>query len=210
MPKLPDPARQLAETGEYFHRRGWALGPGGNFSVLLARKPMRLCITSGGEKASLDETSFLEIDDDAEILQGFGRPSDEKHIHLTIYRHRPRARCILFSRSVAGTILSDSLFVDGAVVLKGYEVLKGLPGVETHEHAETVPIVENSQDRLALSHVIENVIRENRAAPAVLIRRHGLYTWGQTVEEAKKNVEIFEFLFEVTEKMRSNNPTGPR
>jgi methylthioribulose-1-phosphate dehydratase len=201
MPKLPDPARQLAETGEYFHRRGWALGPGGNFSVLLARKPMRLCITSGGEKASLDETSFLEIDDDAEILQGFGRPSDEKLLHLTIYRHRPRARCILFSRSVAGTILSDSLFVHGAVTLKGYEMLKGLPGVDTHEHTETIPVVENSQDYLALSHVIENVLLDNLSVRAVLIRRSGLYTWGQTVDEAKKNVEIFEFLLEVTTKM---------
>jgi len=202
MPKLPDPARQLAETGEYFHRRGWAIGPGGNFSVLLARKPMRLCITSGaGEKALLDETSFLEIDDDAEILQGFGRPSDEKLLHLTIYRHRPRARCILFSRSVAGTILSDSLFVHGAVTLKGYEMLKGLPGVDTHEHTETIPVVENSQDYLALSHVIENVLLENLNVRAVLIRRSGLYTWGQTVDEAKKNVEIFEFLFEVKTKM---------
>ena len=203
MPKLPDTARQLAEVGEDFHRRGWAVGPGGNFSVLLARKPMRLCITAGGaEKAALDETNFLEIDDDAEILHGFGRPTDEKLLHLTVYRHRPRARCILFSRSVPGTVLSDANYVEGSIRLKGYEVLKGLAGVNTHEHAELIPIVENSQDYLALSHVVENVLLENRNARAVLIRRHGLYTWGQTVAEAKRNIEVFEFLFEVLERLR--------
>ncbi len=30
-----------------------------------------------------------------------------------------------------------------------------------------------------------------------LIRRHGLYTWGRDVHEARRHVEIYEFLFEV-------------
>ena len=30
-----------------------------------------------------------------------------------------------------------------------------------------------------------------------LIRRHGLYTWWKNVEEARRHIEIFEFLFEV-------------
>ena len=29
-----------------------------------------------------------------------------------------------------------------------------------------------------------------------LIRRHGLYTWGRDLAEARRHVEIFEFLFE--------------
>lgn len=199
------PTDELAETGQEFYRRGWAMGTSGNFSVLLARKPMRLAITSAGnEKATLDDTNFLEIDDDAEILHGFGRPSDETLLHLSIYRLRPKARCILFSHSVWGTILSDVFFVDGAVRLKGYELLKGLAGVETHEHTEVIPIVENSQDHLAISHVVENVLLENKDIHGIFLRRHGLYTWGETVAQARKHVEIFEFLFEVTERMRSS------
>lgn len=195
---LPNPADQLVETGKEFYRRGWAIGPGGNYSLLLARKPTRLCITAAtNEKAALDETNFLEIDDDAQILHGFGRPSDETLLHLAVYRLRPRARCILFSRSVAGTVLSDRFFVHGAVRIKGYEIQKGLSGVTTHEHTEIVPIVENSRDYIALSHVIENVLRENRSIHAVLIRRHGLYSWGETVADTRRHIEIFEFLFEV-------------
>src|SRR6266478_6179710 len=118
---VPSPTQELAETGREFYRRDWVLGAGGNFSVLLARKPMRLCITSaGGEMGTLDETNFLELDDDAEILQGFGRPSDEKLLHLTIYRLRPKARCILYSQTVWGTMLSDRFFVDGSIAMQGY------------------------------------------------------------------------------------------
>jgi len=192
------PAAELAEAGREFYRRGWVMGTSGNFSVLLARRPMRLCITaSGNEKGALDETHFLELDDDAEILEGFGKPSAETLLHLTIYRLMPKARSILHTHSVWGTILSDRCFENGAIEIEGYEMLKGLSGVQTHQHKEVVPIVENSQDYVALSHVIENVVRENKKIHGIYLRRHGLYTWGETIADAKRHIEIFEFLFEV-------------
>jgi len=195
---LPNPSLELAEAGQEFYRRGWVLGTSGNFSMLLARKPLRVCVTASGiEKGKLDETNFLELDDDAEILQGFGKPSAETLIHLTIYRFLPKARSILHTHSVWGTILSDQFFEQGAIEIEGYEMLKGLAGVTTHEHRERVPIVENSQDYVALAHVIENVIRENDGIHGIYLRRHGLYTWGETVSDARRHVEIFEFLFEV-------------
>ena len=156
------PTLELALAGREFYRRGWVLGTSGNFSMLLARKPLRICVTASGiEKGDLDETNFLELDDDAEILQGFGKPSAETLLHLCIYRHVARARSILHTHSVWGTILSDHFYEQGAIEIEGYEMLKGLSGVTTHEHKESVPIVDNSQDYIALSHVIENVLREN-------------------------------------------------
>lgn len=194
----PKPAVELADAGREFYRRGWVLGTSGNFSTLIARRPMRLWITaSGNEKGVLDETHFLEIDDDAEILAGFGTPSAETLLHLTIYRLLPKARAILHTHSVWGTILSDVFFEQGAIEIAGYEMLKGLAGVQTHEHRERVPLVENSQDYVALAHVIDTVIKENKGIHGIYLRRHGLYTWGETVAEAKRHVEIFEFLFEV-------------
>ncbi|MEQ1606915.1 MAG: methylthioribulose 1-phosphate dehydratase [Pyrinomonadaceae bacterium] len=193
-----NPTTELAETGREFYRRGWARGASGNFSILLARKPLRLCITAAGnEKGTLDETNFLEIDDDAEILQGFGRPSDETVLHLSIYRLRPKARCILYSQTVWGMLLADKFYVDGSIAMQGYEALKGLSGRTGSNEIERIPIVENAQDQIALSHVIENVLLENSTIHGIYIRRHGLYTWGETVEDARKNVDIFEFMFEV-------------
>jgi methylthioribulose-1-phosphate dehydratase len=34
-------------------------------------------------------------------------------------------------------------------------------------------------------------------AHGVLLSRHGLYTWGQSVAEARRHLEALEFLFEV-------------
>jgi methylthioribulose-1-phosphate dehydratase len=196
--RIAKPAAELAEAGREFYRRGWVLGTCGNFSALLERSPLRLCITaSGSEKGLLDETHFLELDENAEILQGFGKPSAETLLHLAVYRLKPDARCVLHTHSVWGTILSDRCFASGSIEIEGYEMLKGLAGVRTHEHRETVPIIENSQDYAALSHAIETSVGGGPAVHGIYLRRHGLYTWGETVADAKRHVEIFEFLFEV-------------
>jgi methylthioribulose-1-phosphate dehydratase len=189
---------KLAECGAEFYRRGWVLGTSGNFSALSGRSPLSLCITaSGNEKGSLGGGHFLEIDADGQVTTGEGKPSAETLLHLAIYRLRPEAGSILHTHSVWGTILSDTFFERGAIEIEGYEMLKGLAGVATHEHRELVPVVENSQDYVALSHVIENVLMENPDIHGVYLRRHGLYTWGKDITEAKRHVEIFEFLFEV-------------
>ena len=188
----------LAATGRELYQRGWLRGASGNFSVLLARKPLRLCITAAGnEIGALDETNFLELDDDAEILQGFGRPSDESLLHLTIYRLRPRARCILYSQSVAGLALAERHYIDGSIDLTGYEALKSIEGIDRFDQTVSIPLIDNSNDQVAHSHVLTNVLSDNEDASGIFIRRHGLYTWGETVEQARKHVEVLEFLFEV-------------
>lgn len=200
----PTPLTQeLAAIGRYFHGRNWLRGSSGNFSVLLARKPTRLFITSAGDDiGDLDETNFLELDDDAEILQGFGRPSDGSLLHLAVYRMRPRARCVLYSQSVAGILLSDDKYVDGALEFTGYETLVGLETIDRFDQVARVPVIDNSSDHVALSHVVANVLADDISAVGIFIRRHGLYTWGETVKQARTNVEILEFMFDLANSER--------
>ena len=193
-------AAKLAECGKEFYRRGWVLGTSGNFSAATSRDPLlNVCITaSGNDKGALDaNVHFLEIDQTGAVLNGAGKPSAETQIHLAIYGLKPDANSILHTHSVWGTILSDVCLKKGGIEIEGYEMLKGLSGVQTHEHREFLPVVENSQNYDELSQTIERVLRENPAAHGIYLRRHGLYTWGNTVAETRRHVEIFEFLFEV-------------
>ena len=194
----------LADAGREFYRRGWVLGTSGNFSKLDTRDPMRISITASGlEKGNLGDKCFLALDGEGEIVGGFGKPSAETSIHLTIYRSLPHVGSVLHTHSVWGTILSDIFFEQGAIEIEGYEMLKGLYGVTTHEHVETVPIIPNSQDYVQLAQSIEAVIAEEPEIHGIYLHRHGLYTWGETVSEARRHIEIFEFLFEVVGRTRS-------
>ena len=84
-------------------------------------------------------------------------------------------------------------------------MLKGLEGVQTHDTMIEVPVFRNSQDMAELSERIRDVLEPSSVTyskrPPVhgfLLAGHGLYTWGKSLAEARRHIEIFEFLFEVT------------
>ncbi len=195
--KLHDVATALADLGRHCCARGWALGTSGNFSAVVRREPLRLLITASGvDKGQLTSAQILEVDEAGRSVGGSGRPSAETGLHLLIARLRG-AGAVAHTHSVWSTILSAARSGDGGLGIEGYEMLKGLAGVESHEHREWLPIVENSQDWAGEVPRIEALLRKHAGAHGFLIRGHGLYTWGRDLAEAKRHVEILEFLLEV-------------
>jgi methylthioribulose-1-phosphate dehydratase len=200
-------AASLAEVGRSFYSRGWVLGTSGNFSAVVSRDPLRLAITSTGlDKGSLTPAHFLEMDNSGAVVHGHGRPSAEAQLHLTIVKVL-HAGAVLHTHSVWSTVLSGTHASQGGIALSGFEMLKGLEGVRTHKHREWLPILENSQDMLELAQTVSATLRENPGIHGFLLREHGLYTWGGSLEEAKRHVEILEFLMEVL--VRSGAATHP-
>jgi methylthioribulose-1-phosphate dehydratase len=194
---LPALGAELALLGRNFYTRGWVLGTSGNFSAVLSREPMRLAITATGlDKGSLTAEHFLEMDHTAKVVRGEGKPSAEALLHVAIVREL-NAGAVLHTHSVWSTVLSATFASQGGLALEGYEMLKGLEGVRTHQHREWMPILENSQDMVELSQRVTKVLRENPGLHGFLLRGHGLYTWGSSLQEAKRHVEILEFLMEV-------------
>jgi methylthioribulose-1-phosphate dehydratase len=195
--RFAEAAACLAEIGRGFHARGWVLGTSGNFSAVISRGPLRLAITSTGlDKGSLSPAQFLEMDEAANVVRGDGRPSAEALLHLAIVRG-VYAGAVLHTHSVWSTVLSGSHAPQGGIALEGYEMLKGLEGVRTHKHREWLPILENSQDMVELGDRVSKILKANAGIHGFLLREHGLYTWGAGLQEAKRHVEILEFLMEV-------------
>jgi len=194
-------AEELACVGRGFYARGWVLGTSGNFSAVVSRDPLLLAITSSGiDKCVLAAEHVLLIDETADVLEGTGRPSAETLLHLAIVRLRG-AGAVLHTHSVWSNILSDAFAKDGGLKIAGYEMLKGLDGVSTHEHAEWLPIIENSQDMTRLAASVSEALSKHPQSHGFLLLRHGMYTWGRDLEEAKRHVEILEFLLEVRGRM---------
>lgn len=191
-------ARRLAECGRDFYQRGWVLGTSGNFSHVVSDAPLRLLITaSGKDKGQLTEQEFILLDEHGAVLSGAGKPSDETQLHLTVARQRG-ARVILHTHSVWATLLSEKCAGQGGISISGWEMLKGLAGVHTHAHTEWLPILENAQEMTALAQTLADCLQQHPPAHGFLLRGHGLYTWGQSLSEARRHVEIFEFLLELT------------
>jgi len=199
-------SHDLSTIGRRFYDRSWVLGTSGNFSAVVSRDPLRLAITASSvHKGLLQESDILTVDELGMPSDGVGKPSAETLLHVEIVRRR-NAGAVLHTHSVWGTILSGATPERDGLAISGFEMLKGLRGVETHEHREWIPIVENDQDMMRLSRIVGETLERHPAAHGFLLRRHGLYTWGTTLAEAERHVEILEFLFETIGRTATFNP----
>jgi methylthioribulose-1-phosphate dehydratase len=201
-------ADSLCATARWCYARGWAPATSGNFSV---RAGSRVFITpSGLDKGQVTTAHLLEVDQSGRAIAGAGKPSAETGLHMVIYRMRPGSGAILHVHTIWNTLLSGQFAPLGYVPIEGYEILKGLSGVMTHAHLERVPILENTQDYAELSQNLADALDEYPDAHGVLLSRHGLYTWGQSVAEARRHLEALEFLFEAEgRRVLSQDPVLP-
>lgn len=205
----------LVSVARGFYARGWLMGTSGNLSAVVEREPLKLAITASGvDKGELRTEQILLVDENVRVLNGSrnapgfisgpesrhradftDKPSDETLLHVRIVQQRG-AGAVLHTHSIWNTIFSDLHANERGVKIEGYEMLKGLAGVRTHDHSEWLPIVENSQDMRALAESISKTLNEHKSAHGFLIRLHGLYSWGDDLAQAKRHVEILEFLLE--------------
>lgn len=193
---LEEPIQSLQSVGSLFYQRGWSVGTSSNYSIVLKNSPLELLVTaSGKDKGRLGPTDFVRIGAGGKpLVPGQPKSSAETMLHVAIAEQLP-VGAILHTHSVWATELSELYFPQGRIVLTGYEMLKGLAGITTHEATWELEIFDNTQDIPSLA----DRLRERLSATSplrygFLIRRHGMYTWGEEIEEARRHVEIIEFL----------------
>ena len=221
-PALPDSHRlakhqdlidQLRECGRLFHARGWSVGTSSNYSVVTGSDPVELIVTaSGKDKGRLSRTDFVVIGPDGQPTEpDQPKSSAETMLHVVLAEYpcwthpaKPEklvpSGAILHTHSVWGTLLSDHFFSRGGIEFSGYEMLKGLEGITTHQTTHWLPIFENTQDIDSLAKELEAYLQSTpkKMTHGFLIRNHGLYTWGRDVFAARRHIEVYEFLFECT------------
>ncbi|HEY1066212.1 MAG TPA: methylthioribulose 1-phosphate dehydratase [Pirellulales bacterium] len=195
----------LREVGRHYWSQGWSLGTSSNYSIRLSRDPFRLLITaSGKDKSQLSREDFVQVDSHGKAVSAdMPKPSAETMLHV-VAAQLPEVGAVLHTHSIWSTILSDVFFDEGAVTIEGYEMLKGLEGIRTHETTFKLPIFDNTQDIAELSKRVVDRFHEadQPLRYGFLLRKHGLYTWGRDLTEAKRHVEIIEFLQEAVARRR--------
>ena len=189
--------KELIETSKYFYNRGWMMGTSGNLSALASDNSF-IITTSGKDKGNLTNKDFILVNGDGKAVSknSNSSPSAETLIHNAIYKNT-QARFIYHVHTVNITVLS--MEEKNSISFNGLEMIKGL-GHKTHDKTIHIPIIENSQDMKYIASIIPNHISEE--VPGLILRGHGIYAWGNTSLEAKRHIEIFEFLCEY--KIRTN------
>lgn len=189
-------AEEIIEAGVFLHRLGLCPATSGNLSRKLEEQFIVVTAT-GKHKGYLTVEDVLVIDSKGNPQDSEKKPSAEALLHTAIYSVLKDVGAVLHTHSLNGTVLTRLMPSTKTWTTEGYEMHKVFSGIKTHESRLEIPIFENSQDIAAMAEEVSHYLEEHPQVYGFLIRGHGFYTWGRDMEEAKRRVEAFEYLFDV-------------
>jgi len=194
----------LCELARRFYALGWASGTGGGVALhdhasdgCAARI---LMAPSGVQKE-------LILPEDLFVLDAHGAVI-EQPAGLKLSACAPLFLHAFTKRGAGAVIHSHSRHAMAATLISGatfrvthLEMIKGVAGHGYHDVLE-IPILENTAHECDLADALGAAIDAYPRAVAVLVRRHGVYVWGRTWQEAKTHAECLDYLFAAAIEMR--------
>lgn len=194
-------AEQIIQAGQFLYGRGWSPATSSNYSARLSANQVLLTV-SGKHKGQLVAEDILATDMQAQSLEPNKKPSAEALLHTQLYNWQPSIQAVLHTHSVNATVLSR-LELGAQIEFTDYELQKAFNGISSHEQPLLVPIFANDQDMPRLAQQVQQWLDTHPDCQGYLIRGHGLYTWGTSMQETLRHIEAFEFLLECELKVRA-------
>jgi len=199
----------VAELCRHFYDQGWVSGTGGGISIR-ADPDQIVMAPSGVQKERMQEDDMFVLAADGAVLETpTAKPYPQKPpklsecspLFMAAYELRG-AGAVLHSHApetVMATLLAGSASEFRCTQL---EMIKGIKG---HGFYDTlvVPIIENTARECQLTDRLRAAIEEYPSTYAVLVRRHGVYVWGDNWIQAKTHAECYHYLFQIATRMTS-------
>lgn len=206
----PDIRKLIPELCKQFYYLGWVTGTGGGISI---RSGNKIYIApSGVQKERMEEHHLYILDLDQNIIEEPSpslcfKPSQCTPLFFNAFKIRDAGACIHThsQNAVLVTLLFDKEFrITHQEMIKG--IRKGTSKTNlTYYDTCIVPIIENTAQEEDLKDRMLQAIMDYPETNAVLVRRHGVYVWGESWEKAKTMTECYDYLFEMAIKMKNMN-----
>ncbi|KAK5209258.1 Methylthioribulose-1-phosphate dehydratase [Exophiala xenobiotica] len=213
----PDhPANLIPKLCKQFYTLGWVTGTGGGTSI---RKDNHVFIAPSGVQKELMKSenifvlSYPTPKYPPSARQYIRKPLDLKPSACTplfLAAFERGAGCCIHTHSqwaVLVTLLVEKMSgKDACFEISNIEQIKGIPkgpgkGMLGFHDTLSIPIIENTPFEEDLTEHLEKAMEQHPDACAVLVRRHGIYVWGDTVAKAKTQCESLDYLFQLAVEM---------
>ncbi|KAL7747320.1 Methylthioribulose-1-phosphate dehydratase [Sorochytrium milnesiophthora] len=207
---LESPMRLIPELCRHFYHLGWVTGTGGGISM---RTGDQVFIAPSGvqkERIKPEDIFILDLHTRKVLLT----PRPHKGVVLkqsactplfyNAYSMRNAGACIHTHSQHA--VMATLLYPGETFEITHQEMIKGIRIGSTKDNLQyndrlVVPIVENTPQEEDLQERMAEAMTKYPDTNAVLVRRHGVYVWGESWEKAKTMAECYDYLFEVACKM---------
>ncbi|RVT44365.1 methylthioribulose-1-phosphate dehydratase [Rheinheimera sediminis] len=179
-------AIQLCTLGRWIAQRQWSPIGSGLFSIRTSEHSALFTDTSK-DKNELSPADLVCFD-----LANPHQPDTVTAVHQFLYQLNPENKVILQTQELQATVFSRLIKADQHLFV-GYEMQHQVAIDPAQRSCCPLVILEPQATELILQDLKQRFHRE--ALPyAFLIRGHGLYVWGYSVDSAKRHLEAWQFL----------------
>lgn len=126
-------------------------------------------------------------------------------LFMVAYRDRNAGACI--HTHSPNAVMATLLWPGNEFRITHQEMIKGIFDQELDRYLRydeelVVPIIENTPFERDLEESLTKAMQDYPGTTAVLVRRHGIYVWGDTWQKAKTQCECYDYLFSIAIEMK--------
>ncbi|XP_058788551.1 probable methylthioribulose-1-phosphate dehydratase [Phymastichus coffea] len=204
------PKNLIPELCRQFYDLGWVTGTGGGISI--KHEDKIYIAPSGVQKERIIPNDMFVQDIQGKDLE---LPPPEKKLKKS--QCTPLFMNAYIMRNAGAVIHTHSKFAVMVTLLwpgkefrvTHLEMIKGIRNQQLgrayrFDEELVVPIIENTPFEEDLKDRMAEVIKEYPESCAVLVRRHGVYVWGDTWQQAKTMTECYDYLFDIAIQMKNS------
>ncbi|KAK9887912.1 hypothetical protein WA026_000215 [Henosepilachna vigintioctopunctata] len=202
------PRNLIPELCRQFYQLGWVTGTGGGISIKDGNK---IYIAPSGvqKERILPNDMFVQdingVDIELPPPEKKLKKSQCTPLFMCAYKIR-EAGAVIHTHSKAA-VMATMLFPGKEFTCTHLEMIKGIKNQKLkrnyrYDEKLIVPIIENTPFEEDLKDRLEEVIKQYPETCAVLVRRHGVYVWGDTWQQAKTMTECYDYLFDIVVQMK--------
>ena len=167
--------------------------------VLMSILPLSAC------GSTMQESDMVVVDAEGNTVEGEYRPSSDLPTHLYLYRQYPTLGGIVHTHSTYATAFAQSGREIPAYGTTHADAFYGsVPCARALTDAEIDEAYEWNTGK-----VIAEAVTDIEAIPAMLVKNHGVFTWGKSPEKAVENAVTLEEVAKMallTERLNPNTP----
>ncbi|GAB0094329.1 Probable methylthioribulose-1-phosphate dehydratase [Sergentomyia squamirostris] len=214
---LPEehPRKLIPELCKQFYNLGWVTGTGGGISIKLDDE---IYIAPSGvqkERMQPEDLFIQNIDgEDLTVPPEYKKLSKSQCTPLFMLAYKDRNAGAVIHTHSPNAVMATLLWEGTEFRCSHLEMIKGVFDAKLgrylrYDEELVVPIIENTCFERDLEESLFQAMKEYPGTQAVLVRRHGVYVWGETWQKAKTMTECYDYLFNIAVEMKKCglNPT---
>ena len=203
---LEELKKRVYEANIALVKHGLVVLTWGNVSAKDSKTGLVVIKPSGVPYDTMRADDMVVVDIDGNKVEGELNPSSDLPTHLYLYKQFPSLGGVVHTHSTYATAFAQS----------GREIT---PYGTTHADAfyGAVPCSRELTDEEIASEyewntgkVIAETVSDANAIPAILVKNHGVFTWGATPEKAVENAVTLEEVARMARITEALNPKVPR